>query len=82
MTIPDYETSVLDAIHQKIQVNEEDYRSFVEAQITNVTKGRPSEPFDSNSLAWKRYYRTLTNVALDYAGPAVFKSWSGFSLDL
>ncbi len=80
VTIQDYEALIVDQIKEAIKVNEEDYRTFVETQIKNVTSGRPNTPFDSGQNEWRRYYRTLTNLALDFAGQHMFKSWDGFSL--
>jgi len=76
---PAFETQVLAGIQAIIQVKPQLYQVFVQSQITNVVKSRPSIPFDPASVQWEIYYRTLMNLALDYAGDAVFSGWKNFS---
>jgi hypothetical protein len=77
---PNYENRLLEEVRAIIKVQPEDYRSFVESQITNVIQSRPSAAFDPARIEWQTYYRTLNNLALDYAGSDVFSGWTQFSL--
>jgi hypothetical protein len=56
----------------------EDFRIFVESQIKNVQQNRPTSGFNTSALDWQNYFRTITNLALDYAGPSVFEGWAEF----
>ncbi len=80
LTTPDYENRLLTELREAIKVQPEDFRVFVESQIKNVQQSRPQIAFDANRLDWQTYYRTLTNMALDYAGPSVFDGWTQFDL--
>jgi hypothetical protein len=51
---------------------------FVEGQIKNVQQSLPKSAFNASALDWQNYCRTITNLALDYAGPSVFEGWAGF----
>jgi hypothetical protein len=35
-------------------------------------------PVNPAMLDWQNYYRGITNLALDYAGPSVFEGWAEF----
>jgi hypothetical protein len=75
----DYEDQVIFNVREEIKIRPEDYRVFVESQIKNVQQSKPKVAFDATRLDWQTYYRTLTNLALDYAGATVFKGWSQLS---
>ena len=77
---PNYENRLLEELRAIIKVQPEDYRSFVESQIANVLQSRPAVAFDPLRVEWQTYYRTLNNLALDYAGPDVFSEWTQFNL--
>jgi hypothetical protein len=79
MPNPDYEKRLLEELRALIQVQPEDYRHFVESQISNVLQSRPAVGFDPVSIEWQTYYRTLNNLALDYAGSDVFSGWTAFN---
>jgi len=74
----DFQNRLLDQLRQALQVEDEEFRVFVESQMKDVTQNRPADPVDPNSPRWKTYYRTLINLGLDYAGPAVF-DWVQFA---
>ena len=77
---PHFELRTLEEVRAIIGVQPEEYRVFVESQIRNVQQSRPSNPFDPAAVQWQTYYRTLINLALDYAGPDVFSGWTRFAL--
>ncbi len=77
---PNYESRLLEEVRAVIKVQPEDYRGFVESQITNVVSSRPTIGFDPGAVEWQTYYRTLNNLALDYAGPEAFSGWTQFNL--
>lgn len=74
---PEFQDQLIDQVRQALRVDDEDLRVFVDAQIKAVIQNRPGGAVDPNSQQWKTYYRTLINLALDYAGPAVF-DWAKF----
>jgi hypothetical protein len=78
LAIPGYEDRVIAELRDAIKIKPEDYRVFVESQIKNVQQSKPQAAFDPARLDWQTYYRTLTNLALDYAGKAVFEGWTQF----
>jgi hypothetical protein len=78
LSIIDYEDRVVTEVRDAIKIRPEDYRVFVESQIKNVQQSKPQVVFDSARLDWQTYYRTLTNLALDYAGATVFEGWTKF----
>lgn len=80
--MPDYESRLIEEIRAAINVQPEDFRVFVEGQIKNVQQSKPQMPFDAARIEWQTYYRTLTNLALDYAGKTVFKGWTQFDLSV
>jgi hypothetical protein len=80
LAIPGYEGQLLTELSGAIRVQPEEFRTFVDSQIKNVQASRPTVPFAAADLVWQTYYRTLTNLALDYAGPSVFKGWTKFDL--
>ncbi len=78
LTTPDYENRLFTELREAIQIKPEDFRVFVEGQIKNVQQSQPKSAFSASGIDWQNYYRTITNVALDYAGPSVFEGWAGF----
>jgi hypothetical protein len=78
LQIIDYEEQLVIQLREAIKVQPEEYRTFVESQIKNVTDKKPTGVFDPTRHDWRTYYRTMTNLALDYAGPSVFKGWTTF----
>jgi len=76
LAIPDYEGRLLAELGEAIKVQTEEFRTFVSSQIKNVQASKPKTPFAAGDLDWQTYYRTLTNLALDYAGPSVFEGWA------
>lgn len=78
LAAPDYENRLFTEVGEAIRVQSEDFRKFVESQIRNVQQSRPQSPFNAAATDWQTYYRTITNLALDYAGPSVFRGWVGF----
>jgi hypothetical protein len=78
LATPDYENRILTELREALRVQPEDFRTFVETQIKNVVPNRPQPPLDPSRPDWQAYYRTLTNLALDYAGPTVFEGWFTF----
>lgn len=78
LAVPNYENRLFEELRAIIQVQPEDFRKFVESQITNVQQNRPKSAFDAGANDWQTYYRTITKLALDYAGPSVFRGWAGF----
>jgi hypothetical protein len=78
LATPDYENQLVDQLRQGIRIQPEEFRVFVESQIKNVQQSRPKVAFDPARIEWQVYYRTLTNLALDYAGPSVFNEWTDF----
>jgi hypothetical protein len=79
LAIAGYENQLLMNVRQAIIVQPEDYRSFVESQIANILQSKPPIAFDPARVEWQIYYRTLNNLALDYAGKYVFSGWTDFS---
>ena len=77
LATPDYENRLIEQLRDAIRIMPEDYRFFVEGQIKNLQQSRPKGVLDPDRLDWQTYYRTLTNLALDYAGPSVFE-WTDF----
>lgn len=75
---PDYENRLLTGLREAIKIQSEDFRVFVEGQIKNIQQSLPKTAFNASALDWQNYYRTITNLALDYAGPSVFEGWAGF----
>jgi len=75
LRFPGFEDRLLTELRQSIQVETEEYRQFVDGQIRNVQQSKPALPLDVTNLQWQTYYRTLINLALDYAGQAVFDGW-------
>lgn len=80
LAIPDYENRLITELRELIKIQPEDYRVFVESQIKNVQQSKPQAAFDAGRLDWQTYYRTLTNLALDYGGVPVFEGWTQFEL--
>jgi hypothetical protein len=78
LATPDYENRLLIELREAIKIQPEDYRVFVEGQIKNVQQSLPKSAFNASALDWQNYYRTITNLALDCAGPSVFEGWAGF----
>jgi len=78
LATPGYENRLLTELREAIKIQPEDFRVFVENQIANVQQNRPQSQFNAAALDWQTYYRTVTNLALDYAGPSVFQGWAGF----
>jgi hypothetical protein len=78
LALPGYEDLLITELRELIKVRPEDYRVFVESQVKNVQQSRPRAAFDPARLDWQTYYRTLTNLALDYAGAPVFEGWTEF----
>ena len=78
LATPDYENQLVEQLRQAIRIQPEEFRVFVESQIKNVQQNRPKVDFDPARLDWQTYYGTLTKLALDYAGPAVFNGWTDF----
>lgn len=76
--LANYEDRLFEEVRATIRIQPEDFRTFVESQITNVRQNRPKSAFDASANDWQTYYRTITNLALDYAGPSVFRGWAGF----
>src|SRR5271166_1276382 len=74
----DYENQLVEQLRQSIRIQPEDFRVFVESQIKNVQQNRPKGDVVRDRTDWQTYYRTMTNLALDYAGPSVFKGWIDF----
>jgi hypothetical protein len=74
----DYHTKVVDQLRDSLKTEPEDFRTFVESQISNVQHNKPAAAFDKTSAEWQSYYSTLTNLALDYSGPEVFEGWIQF----
>jgi hypothetical protein len=60
---PDFENRLLPELRASIQVQPEDFRSFVESQIKNVIQNKPQSALDATQAEWQAYYRTLTNLA-------------------
>jgi hypothetical protein len=77
---PHFESRTLEEVRAIIGVQPEEFRVFVESQIRSVQQSRPSVPFDPAAVQWQTYYRTLINLALDYAGSDVFAGWTNFRL--
>ncbi len=75
---PDYENRLLVELREAVKIQPEDFRVFVEGQIKNIQQSRPPGAFNASALDWQNYFRTITNLALDYAGPSVFEGWAGF----
>jgi hypothetical protein len=82
LTTLDYENRLITELREAIKVQPEDFRVFVESQIRNVQQSRPPAAFDATRIEWQTYYRTITNLALDYAGPSVFDGWTQFDLSV
>lgn len=80
LAIANYEDELLTALNGAIRVQPEEFRTFVNSQVKNVQASRPTAPFAVTDVVWQTYYRILTNLALDYAGPSVFAGWTSFSL--
>jgi len=74
----DYEIQLVEQLRQAITIQSEEYRSFVDSQIKNLQQSRPKGDVVKDRTDWQTYYRTLTNLALDYAGPSVFRGWTDF----
>ena len=75
-----YEDRLFTELRDAIKVQPEDFRNFVDSQIKNVQDSRPKTNFDAAAPDWQTYYRTITNLALDYGGLAVFRGWGNFEL--
>ena len=78
LEFPDYEKKMLEELRDSLKTEDEEFRDFVGSQIRTVTSNRPATAFNKTSAEWKDYYRTLTNLALDYSGPEVFEGWIEF----
>lgn len=78
LAIPDYENRLFTEVRDAIKVQPEDFRVFVDGQITNIQQKKPQSAFNASTLEWQTYYRTITNLALDYAGRSVFDDWAKF----
>ena len=78
LATPAYQERLLTELRESLRIQPEDFRSFVESQIQNVLQNKPQTTFDPKGSDWQAYYRTLTNLALDYSGPAVFEEWIAF----
>jgi hypothetical protein len=74
----DYENRLFMELREAIKIQPEDFRLFVEGQIKNVQESKPKSAFNASVIDWQNYYRTITNLALDYAGPPVFEGWAEF----
>ncbi len=73
-----YQDRLAAELRDSLRTQSEDFRNFVESQLKNVIDNRPQTNFDPHSQEWQTYYRTLTNLALDYSGPDVFEEWIQF----
>jgi hypothetical protein len=73
-----YQDRLAAELRDSLRTQSEDFRNFVESQLKNVIDNRPQTNFNANSQEWQTYYRTLTNLALDYSGPDVFEEWIQF----
>ena len=80
LAIINYEDQLLVQLEGTIKVQGEEFRSSVTNQIKNVQASKPKASFSATDTNWQAYYRALTNLALDYAGPSVFKAWTNFVL--
>jgi hypothetical protein len=78
LATPDYENLLFTELREAIKIQPEDYRLFVDGQIRNVQQSRPQTAFHGAAIDWQNYYRTITNIALDYAGTPVFEGWVEF----
>jgi hypothetical protein len=78
LAAPDYENQLLTQLREAIRVQPEDFRVFVESQIKNLQQSRPQSTLNAATIDWQNYYRAITNLALDYAGPSVFEGWAEF----
>jgi hypothetical protein len=78
LVTPDYENRLFTELREAIKVKPEDFRVFAEGQIKSAQQSRPQPPVNAAAIDWQNYYRTITNIALDYAGPSVFEGWLDF----
>ncbi len=78
LVTPDYENRLFTELREAIKVKPEDFRVFAQGQIKSAQQSRPPPPVNAAAIDWQHYYRTITNIALDYAGPSVFEGWLDF----
>lgn len=76
LAIPEYDDRAIEELRETIKTQPEEYREFVETQIGNIKRSRPVNAFDAGALPWQTYYRTVTNLALDYGGQTTFAGWT------
>jgi hypothetical protein len=82
LSTKNYPDLILEEISNSIRVRDELYREFVQELVKVVLKKKPKSQFDPERADWNLYYRSLTNLALDHAGPSVFSDLGGSRFDL
>ncbi|HEX7285065.1 MAG TPA: hypothetical protein VF532_02735 [Candidatus Angelobacter sp.] len=70
-----YPERLIAELNESLRIQPEDFRNLVKSQLDNVLRSKPATNFDAALPEWQTYYRTLTNLALDYAGTSVFEGW-------
>lgn len=79
MALPDFDDRMIGLVRAAIQDADEQTRSNIEAQITEVRAAKPATAVSPTDPAWRTYYRTISNLALENCGEAAFRGLPGFT---
>ena len=75
MTIPEFETRLVEFVNNYMEGDPEAVRKTLADQFHQVQASRPAGDCAPAEARWQRYYRGLAGVAVDYCGVAEISHW-------
>ena len=75
MTIADFETALVEFVNTYMEGEPESVRKTLAEQFDKARSSRPVGDVDPAALQWRRYYRSLAGIAVDYCGAAAMADW-------
>jgi hypothetical protein len=75
MTIPDFETRLVEFVNNYMEGDPESVRKTLAEQFRQVQGGRPGGDCAAGDPRWQLYYRGLAGVAVDYCGVIEISNW-------
>jgi hypothetical protein len=75
LTVPDFEADLIDFVSTYMAADPEPARKELERQFRQVQTTRPGQVCLPEDPTWRRYYRSLAGVAVDFCGVGPISKW-------
>jgi hypothetical protein len=70
-----FEDQMFDSVKAAVDDADNQYKTSVQSQITELRKNKPPGPVDLTKSEWLYYYRALINLVLENSGPTPLRAF-------